>query len=161
MYHPSSRLLKTDTHPNTNTNTNTNQITPPLQDGNESEDSYDSGGEQARTKEDDMFLDLDDDDEDMVKEYNEKQSFEKEEGAGRKKKKRKERDGEERGKKVRRRAQKISKYRSNKRGRRARSAQAGELLSLRSSRLAVLRVRPEYNTSSADVRLFRRPPTTS
>ena len=42
-------------------------------DGNESEDSYDSGGEVERTADDDNFLDLEDEDDDMIREYNEKQ----------------------------------------------------------------------------------------
>ncbi|GMH79769.1 hypothetical protein TL16_g08268, partial [Triparma laevis f. inornata] len=55
------------------------------------EDSYDSGGEVERTADDDNFLDLDDDDEDMVKEYNEKQSFDREEGSSNKKTKKRSR----------------------------------------------------------------------
>ena len=50
--------------------------------GYESGDSYDSGDNLVRNVDDDNFLDLDDDDEDLLKEYNEDQNFNDERGVG-------------------------------------------------------------------------------
>jgi transcription factor SPN1 len=44
----------------------------------DSGDSYDSGGEGQRTKEDDDFLDMEDDDEDLLEDYNKEQNFDDE-----------------------------------------------------------------------------------
>ncbi|GMH59991.1 hypothetical protein TrRE_jg9306 [Triparma retinervis] len=48
--------------------------------GYESGDSYDSGDGAVRNADDDAFLDLDDDDDDLIKEYNEDQDFGDERG---------------------------------------------------------------------------------